>query len=36
MKMENNIAADKAGTVTEVKVDEGASVGAGDIIIVID
>jgi acetyl-CoA/propionyl-CoA carboxylase, biotin carboxylase, biotin carboxyl carrier protein len=36
MKMENNIAADKAGTIAEVKVDEGASVGAGDIIIVIE
>jgi len=36
MKMENNIAADKAGTIAEVKVEEGASVGAGDIIIVID
>jgi acetyl-CoA/propionyl-CoA carboxylase biotin carboxyl carrier protein len=36
MKMENNIAADRAGTIAEVKVDEGASVGAGDIIIVIE
>jgi len=36
MKMENNIAADKAGTVAEVNVEEGASVGAGDVIIVID
>ena len=36
MKMENNIAADKAGTVTEIKVTPGQSVGSGDIIVVID
>jgi len=35
MKMENNIAADKAGTIAEVNVEEGASVGSGDVIIVI-
>jgi acetyl-CoA/propionyl-CoA carboxylase biotin carboxyl carrier protein len=35
MKMENNIAADKAGTVTEVKVGPGDSVGSGDVVIVI-
>jgi len=36
MKMENNIAADKSGTVAEVKVSPGQSVGTGDIVIVID
>ena len=36
MKMENNIIAEKAGTVTEVKVAEGDSVGAGDVVVVID
>jgi acetyl-CoA/propionyl-CoA carboxylase biotin carboxyl carrier protein len=36
MKMENNIAADKAGTVTEIKVSPGQSVGSGDVIVVID
>ena len=36
MKMENNIAADKAGTVTEVKVAPGDSVGSGDVVVVID
>ena len=36
MKMENNIAADKAGTIAQVNVEEGSSVGSGDIIIVID
>jgi len=36
MKMENNIAADKAGTIAEVRVEQGASVGAGDLLIVID
>jgi acetyl-CoA/propionyl-CoA carboxylase biotin carboxyl carrier protein len=36
MKMENNIAAEKAGTVTEVKVAPGDSVGSGDVVVVID
>jgi acetyl-CoA/propionyl-CoA carboxylase biotin carboxyl carrier protein len=36
MKMENNINADKAGTVAEVKVSPGQSVGTGDIVVVID
>jgi len=36
MKMENNINADKAGTVGEVKVSPGQSVGTGDIVIVIN
>ena len=33
--MENNINADKAGTVTEVKVEPGQAVGAGDVVVVI-
>jgi acetyl-CoA/propionyl-CoA carboxylase biotin carboxyl carrier protein len=36
MKMENNIAADRSGTVKEVKVTAGQSVGSGDVVIVID
>jgi acetyl-CoA/propionyl-CoA carboxylase, biotin carboxylase, biotin carboxyl carrier protein len=36
MKMENNIAADKSGTVKEVKVTAGQSVGSGDVVVVID
>jgi acetyl-CoA/propionyl-CoA carboxylase biotin carboxyl carrier protein len=36
MKMENNIAAEKSGTVREVKVAPGDSVGSGDIVVVID
>jgi acetyl-CoA/propionyl-CoA carboxylase biotin carboxyl carrier protein len=36
MKMENNINADKAGSVVEVKVSPGDTVGAGDIVIVIE
>jgi acetyl-CoA/propionyl-CoA carboxylase biotin carboxyl carrier protein len=36
MKMENNITADRAGTVKEVKVAPGDSVGSGDIVAVID
>ena len=36
MKMENNITADKAGTVTEIKVAPGQSVGTGDIVVIID
>ncbi len=35
MKMENNIAADKAGTVAEIKVSPGDSVGSGDVVVVI-
>jgi acetyl-CoA/propionyl-CoA carboxylase biotin carboxyl carrier protein len=35
MKMENQIAADKAGTVKEIKVKQGDTVGAGDIVMVI-
>ncbi|MFZ4810161.1 MAG: biotin/lipoyl-containing protein, partial [Ilumatobacteraceae bacterium] len=35
MKMENQITADKAGTVKEIKVAAGATVGAGDIVVVI-
>ena len=36
MKMENNIAAEKAGTVKEIKVAAGDSVGAGDVVAIID
>jgi acetyl-CoA/propionyl-CoA carboxylase, biotin carboxylase, biotin carboxyl carrier protein len=35
MKMENNIAADRTGTVAEVKVEAGQSVGSGDVVVVI-
>jgi acetyl-CoA/propionyl-CoA carboxylase biotin carboxyl carrier protein len=35
-KMENNINGDKAGTVSEFKVDSVDSVGTGDIVAVID
>ena len=35
MKMENQIAATKAGTVTEIKVAAGDTVGAGDIVVII-
>jgi acetyl-CoA/propionyl-CoA carboxylase biotin carboxyl carrier protein len=35
MKMENNIAADRAGTIQDVKVEAGQSVGSGDIVVVI-
>ncbi len=36
MKMENNINAETAGTVTEVRVAPGDSVGSGDVVIVIE
>ncbi len=36
MKMENNVAAEKAGTVTEIKVAAGDSVGGGDIVAKIE
>jgi acetyl-CoA/propionyl-CoA carboxylase, biotin carboxylase, biotin carboxyl carrier protein len=35
MKMENNITAEAAGRVTEVRVKPGDSVGAGDVVVVI-
>ena len=36
MKMENQIAAEKAGTIKEIKVAPGDTVGGGDIVAVID
>ena len=36
MKMENNVAADIDGTVTEIKVEAGQSVAAGDVVVVIE
>jgi len=36
MKMENNVNAEKAGTVNEVRVKAGESVGPGDVIAVIE
>jgi acetyl-CoA/propionyl-CoA carboxylase biotin carboxyl carrier protein len=36
MKMENAVTAEKAGTVTEVRVEAGASVGPGDVVAVIE
>jgi acetyl-CoA/propionyl-CoA carboxylase, biotin carboxylase, biotin carboxyl carrier protein len=36
MKMENQINAEKAGTVKEIRVAPGATVGTGDIVVVID
>jgi acetyl-CoA/propionyl-CoA carboxylase, biotin carboxylase, biotin carboxyl carrier protein len=35
MKMENNITAETSGTVTEIKVQPGDAVGAGDVIVII-
>jgi biotin carboxyl carrier protein len=35
MKMENQVDAERAGTVTEVRVAAGENVGAGDILVVI-
>ncbi len=35
MKMENQINADKAGTITEIKVAPGDTVGGGDVVVVI-
>jgi acetyl-CoA/propionyl-CoA carboxylase biotin carboxyl carrier protein len=34
--MENNIAAEKAGTIKELKVSPGDSVGSGDVVAIID
>ncbi len=36
MKMENQIAAEKAGKVKEIKVTAGQTVGAGDVVVVIE
>jgi acetyl-CoA/propionyl-CoA carboxylase biotin carboxyl carrier protein len=35
MKMENNITTEMAGTVQEIKVGPGDSVGAGDVVVVV-
>jgi biotin carboxyl carrier protein len=35
MKMENSIVAETSGTVAEVRVEPGASVGTGDVMAVI-
>ncbi|HMG40620.1 MAG TPA: acetyl-CoA carboxylase biotin carboxylase subunit [Acidimicrobiales bacterium] len=35
MKMENNISADRDGTVKDIKVEPGQSVGSGDVVVVI-
>ena len=36
MKMENQIQAERPGTVKEIKVAAGDTVGAGDVVVVID
>jgi acetyl-CoA/propionyl-CoA carboxylase biotin carboxyl carrier protein len=36
MKMENNITAEKAGTIKELKVAAGQSVGSGDVVATIE
>jgi acetyl-CoA/propionyl-CoA carboxylase biotin carboxyl carrier protein len=36
MKMENEITAHRAGKVAEIRVAEGASVNAGDVLAVIE
>ncbi|MHB1725630.1 MAG: biotin/lipoyl-containing protein [Acidimicrobiales bacterium] len=35
MKMENAVAAEKSGSIAEVRVEAGQSVGPGDVIAVI-
>ena len=36
MKMENQINAEKAGTIKEIKVSTGDTVGGGDVVAVIE
>jgi acetyl-CoA/propionyl-CoA carboxylase biotin carboxyl carrier protein len=36
MKMENNIEAGTAGTVSDIRVEPGSAVGAGDVVMVIE
>ena len=35
MKMENQIPAEKSGTIAEIKVSVGDTIGAGDVVAVI-
>jgi acetyl-CoA/propionyl-CoA carboxylase biotin carboxyl carrier protein len=35
MKMENSVVADRAGTIAELRVAAGDSVGAGDVVAVV-
>jgi biotin carboxyl carrier protein len=36
MKMENHINADKSGTVKEIRVTTGDTVGTGDVLVIIE
>jgi acetyl-CoA/propionyl-CoA carboxylase, biotin carboxylase, biotin carboxyl carrier protein len=36
MKMENQIAAEKAGVIKEIRVEAGATVGGGDVVAIIE
>ena len=36
MKMENHVNAETAGTVSEIRVGEGDTVGTGDILVVVE
>ena len=36
MKMENHINAERAGTVKEIRVQAGDTVGTGDVLIVVE
>jgi acetyl-CoA/propionyl-CoA carboxylase biotin carboxyl carrier protein len=36
MKMENNVLAEKAGTIKDIKVQPGQAVGAGDTVATIE
>jgi acetyl-CoA/propionyl-CoA carboxylase biotin carboxyl carrier protein len=36
MKMENDVVADRGGTVTRIAVGEGDSVDMGDVLVVIE
>ena len=36
MKMENNVVAEKSGSVKEIKVEAGQSVSGGDVVVIIE
>ena len=36
MKMENHVVAERSGTMAEIRVSEGDSVGTGDVLAVIE
>jgi len=36
MKMENNVLAERSGSIKEIQITEGDSVGIGDLLVIIE